>query len=73
VLRAVALVSVAVPEANAIWTDDAVRVFDSVDVAVDTVMMVVVSVDHRLVDGAPAARWADALVTTLEQPLRLLV
>jgi pyruvate dehydrogenase E2 component (dihydrolipoamide acetyltransferase) len=42
-------------------------------VAVGTVMTVVVSVDHRVVDGALAARWADALVTTLEQPLRLLV
>src|SRR6185312_15733515 len=33
-LRAVALAHVAVPEANAVWTDDGVRLFDSVDVAV---------------------------------------
>ena len=45
----------------------------SMIVAVGTVMAVVVSVDHRVVDGALPARWADAPVTTLEQPLRLLV
>ncbi|MCU1617122.1 MAG: hypothetical protein JWO98_4662, partial [Frankiales bacterium] len=166
VLRAVALASVAVPDANAIWTDDAVRVFESVDVAVaiaskrglvtpvlrdvqrstpgeisrrtrvfvrladegrlaqsdleggaisvtnlgmfgveefaaiinppqsmilavgtavpapvvvdgtvgvGTAMTVVLSVDHRVIDGALAARWIDSFVTTLEQPLRLLV
>jgi len=164
-LRAVALAHVAVPEANAVWTDDAVRVFDSVDVAVAiaserglvtpvlrdvqnaapgaiarrtreliglanegrlaqrdleggsiavtnlgmygveefaaiinppqsailavgaglpatvvvdgsvqvaTVLTLVLSVDHRVIDGALAARWMDALVRTLEQPLRLL-
>jgi pyruvate dehydrogenase E2 component (dihydrolipoamide acetyltransferase) len=164
-LRAVAVAHTRVPEANAVWTDDAVRVFDSVDVAVAiasqrglvtpvlrdvqrtspaaiaaqvrdyvrradegrlaqrdleggsiavtnlgmygveefaaiinppqsailavgagvaapvvvdgslavaTVMTLVLSVDHRVIDGALAARWMDALVTTVEQPLRLL-
>ena len=164
-LRAVAVTHAQVPEANAIWTDDAVRVFDSVDVAVAiasdrglvtpvlrdvqrtapsaiasrtkefkrladagklqqhdleggsiavtnlgmfgveefsaiinppqssilavgagapapvvvdgtvqvaTVMALVLSVDHRVIDGALAARWMDLLVTTIEQPLRLL-
>jgi pyruvate dehydrogenase E2 component (dihydrolipoamide acetyltransferase) len=164
-LRAVAVTHAQVPEANAIWTDDAVRRFDSVDVAVAmasdrglvtpvlrdvqrtapgaiasrtkefkrladegklqqrdleggsiavtnlgmfgveefsaiinppqssilavgagvpapvvvdgtvqvaTVMALVLSVDHRVIDGALAARWMDLLVKTVEQPLRLL-
>jgi len=164
-IRAVAVTHGQVPEANAIWTDDAVRVFESVDVAVAiasgrglvtpvlrdvqrttpgaiarrtkefkrladdgklqqrdleggsiavtnlgmfgveefsaiinppqssilavgagvpapvvtdgvvqvaTVMTLVLSVDHRVIDGALAARWMDQLVTTIEQPLRLL-
>jgi pyruvate dehydrogenase E2 component (dihydrolipoamide acetyltransferase) len=165
-LRAVAVTHVAVPEANAIWTDDAVRVYESVDVAlaiaserglvtpvlrdvhnaapsaiarqtrefvrlagegklaqrdleggsiavtnlgmygveefaaiinppqsailavgaavpapvvvagtveVATVLTLVLSVDHRVIDGALAARWMDVLITTLQDPLRLLV
>jgi pyruvate dehydrogenase E2 component (dihydrolipoamide acetyltransferase) len=165
-LKAVALAHLEVPDANAIWTDDAVRVFESVDVAVAvasdrglvtpvlrdvqasslgaiarqtrefvrlanegrlaqsdleggsiavtnlgmygveefaaiinppqssilavgaavptpvvvdgavevaTVLTVVLSVDHRVIDGALAARWMDALVSIVEQPLRLLV
>ncbi|MFQ1002478.1 dihydrolipoamide acetyltransferase family protein [Modestobacter sp. SSW1-42] len=165
VLRAVAVTHTQVPEANAVWTEDAVRVFDSVDVAVaiasqrglvtpvlrdvdrtapsavaatvrdfvaradagtlaqrdleggsiavtnlgmygveefaaiinppqsailavgaaaptavvdDGVLAVatvgafVLSVDHRVVDGALAARWMAQLVRNLEQPLRLL-
>jgi pyruvate dehydrogenase E2 component (dihydrolipoamide acetyltransferase) len=164
-LRAVAVTHAQVPEANAIWTEDAVRVFDSVDVAVAisserglvtpvlrdvqrsapgaiasrtkefkrladegklqqrdleggsiavtnlgmfgveefsaiinppqssilavgagapapvvvdgtvqvaTVMTLVLSVDHRVIDGALAARWMDLLVKVIEQPLRLL-
>jgi pyruvate dehydrogenase E2 component (dihydrolipoamide acetyltransferase) len=164
-LRAVAVTHVAVPEANAIWTDDAVRLFESVDVAVAiaaerglitpvlrdvqnaapsaiarqtrefvrlagegklaqrdleggsiavtnlgmygveefaaiinppqsailavgaavpapvvvdggvevaSVLTLVLSVDHRVIDGALAARWMDVLVTTLQEPLRLL-
>jgi pyruvate dehydrogenase E2 component (dihydrolipoamide acetyltransferase) len=35
-------------------------------------MNLVLSVDHRAIDGALAARWMAALVTILEQPLRLL-
>jgi pyruvate dehydrogenase E2 component (dihydrolipoamide acetyltransferase) len=166
VLRAVAVTHTQVPEANAIWTEDAVRVFDSVDVAVAvasarglvtpvlrdvdrtapgaiaatvrdlvaradagtlaqqdleggsiavtnlgmygveefaaiinppqsailavgaaapaavvddgvvgvaTVGAFVLSVDHRVIDGALAAQWMTQLVRTLEQPLRLLV
>jgi pyruvate dehydrogenase E2 component (dihydrolipoamide acetyltransferase) len=42
-------------------------------VAVGTVMTAVLSVDHRVIDGALAARWMDALVATLERPLRLLL
>jgi pyruvate dehydrogenase E2 component (dihydrolipoamide acetyltransferase) len=164
-VRAVAVTHAQVPEANAIWTDDAVRRFDSVDVAVAmasdrglvtpvlrdvqraapgaiasrtkefkrladegklqqrdleggsvavtnlgmfgveefsaiinppqssilavgagvpapvvvdgtvqvaTVMTLVLSVDHRVIDGALAARWMDLLVKAVEQPLRLL-
>jgi pyruvate dehydrogenase E2 component (dihydrolipoamide acetyltransferase) len=164
-VRAVAVTHAQVPEANAIWTDDAVRLFDSVDVAVAmasdrglvtpvlrdvqrtapgaiasrtkefkrladegklqqrdleggsiavtnlgmygveefsaiinppqssilavgagvpapvvvdgtvqvaTVMTLVLSVDHRVIDGALAARWMDLLVKAVEQPLRLL-
>jgi pyruvate dehydrogenase E2 component (dihydrolipoamide acetyltransferase) len=41
-------------------------------VQVATVMTLVLSVDHRVIDGALAARWMDELVTTLERPLRLL-
>ena len=41
-------------------------------VQVATVMTLVLSVDHRVIDGALAARWMDVLVTAVEQPLRLL-
>ena len=164
-VRAVAVTHAQVPEANAIWTDDAVRLFDSVDVAVAmasarglvtpvlrdvqrtapgaiasrtkefkrladegklqqrdleggsiavtnlgmygveefsaiinppqssilavgagvpapvvvdgtvqvaTVLTLVLSVDHRVIDGALAARWMDLLVKAVEQPIRLL-
>lgn len=164
-LRAVAVTHALLPEANAIWTDDAVRMFDSVDVAVAiaserglvtpvlrdvqrtspgaiasrtkefkrladdgklnqrdleggsiavtnlgmlgveefsaiinppqssilavgagvpapvvvdgtvqvaTVLALVLSVDHRAIDGVLAARWLDLLVQGIEQPLRLL-
>jgi pyruvate dehydrogenase E2 component (dihydrolipoamide acetyltransferase) len=36
-------------------------------------MNLVLSVDHRAVDGALAAEWLGALVTALEEPLRLVV
>ncbi|MEE4597166.1 dihydrolipoamide acetyltransferase family protein [Streptomyces sp. DSM 41524] len=38
-----------------------------------TRLPLVLSVDHRAIDGALAARWLDALVSSLEQPLRLVV
>lgn len=43
------------------------------ELVVATQMALVVSVDHRVVDGALAARWLGALVELLEQPLRLVV
>jgi pyruvate dehydrogenase E2 component (dihydrolipoamide acetyltransferase) len=36
-------------------------------------MTLVLSVDHRVIDGALAARWMQSLVAALEQPLRLVV
>jgi pyruvate dehydrogenase E2 component (dihydrolipoamide acetyltransferase) len=164
-VRAVAVTHAQVPEANAIWTEDAVRVFSSVDVAVAmaserglvtpvlrdvqrsspsavarrtkelkrladdgrllqrdleggsitvsnlgmfgveefsaiinppqssilavgagtpgpvvvdgalqvaTVVRLVLSVDHRVIDGALAASWMQLLVQAVEQPLRLV-
>ncbi|RLV47961.1 2-oxo acid dehydrogenase subunit E2 [Nocardioides mangrovicus] len=41
-------------------------------VVVATTMALVLSVDHRAVDGALAARWLAALVAAIEEPLRLL-
>ncbi|MFD2415096.1 dihydrolipoamide acetyltransferase family protein [Amycolatopsis pigmentata] len=41
-------------------------------VEVATQLALVLSVDHRAIDGALAARWMGVLVTTLEEPLRLL-
>jgi pyruvate dehydrogenase E2 component (dihydrolipoamide acetyltransferase) len=38
-----------------------------------TTVDLVLSVDHRAIDGALAARWMAALVEALEQPLRLVV
>lgn len=166
VIRAVAAAHVQMPEANVIWTDDALRQFDSVDIAVAiagerglvtpvlrsvestslsgiarsvkgfvqlandgklqqrdleggsisvtnlgmygveefsaiinpphsailavgagkpapvvvdgvvdvaTQMTLVLSVDHRAIDGALAARWMDVLVRLIEEPLRLVV
>jgi pyruvate dehydrogenase E2 component (dihydrolipoamide acetyltransferase) len=39
---------------------------------VATVLRVTLSVDHRPVDGAIAARWMSALVALLERPVRIL-
>lgn len=56
----------------------AAGVATAVPVAVDgavevaTVMTLVLSADHRVIDGALAARWMDVLVRGLEEPLRLL-
>jgi pyruvate dehydrogenase E2 component (dihydrolipoamide acetyltransferase) len=41
-------------------------------VVVGTRMALVLSVDHRAIDGALAARWMDALVRSIEEPFRLL-
>jgi pyruvate dehydrogenase E2 component (dihydrolipoamide acetyltransferase) len=40
--------------------------------AVATQLGLVLSVDHRAIDGALAAQWMAALTTALEQPLRLV-
>jgi pyruvate dehydrogenase E2 component (dihydrolipoamide acetyltransferase) len=41
-------------------------------VEVATVLRVTLSVDHRPVDGAVAARWMSAFVALLERPVRIL-
>jgi pyruvate dehydrogenase E2 component (dihydrolipoamide acetyltransferase) len=41
-------------------------------VEVATVLRVTLSVDHRPVDGAVAARWMSAFVSLLERPVRIL-
>ncbi len=48
------------------------RVVDGAVTTVTTVSLVL-SVDHRAIDGALAARWMAALVTALENPLRLVI
>jgi pyruvate dehydrogenase E2 component (dihydrolipoamide acetyltransferase) len=42
------------------------------ELAVATVLRVTLSVDHRPVDGATAARWMAAFLALLESPLRIL-
>jgi pyruvate dehydrogenase E2 component (dihydrolipoamide acetyltransferase) len=41
--------------------------------AVATVMTVTLSGDHRVLDGALAARWLSAFVARVENPLRILI
>lgn len=41
-------------------------------IAVATQLALVLSVDHRAIDGALAARWMAALVRAIEEPLRLV-
>jgi pyruvate dehydrogenase E2 component (dihydrolipoamide acetyltransferase) len=41
--------------------------------AVATVMTVTLSADHRVLDGAVAARWLAAFTSLVERPLRLLL
>ncbi|MFN2320121.1 MAG: 2-oxo acid dehydrogenase subunit E2, partial [Dermatophilaceae bacterium] len=48
------------------------RVVNGAVTAVTTVSLVL-SVDHRAIDGALAARWMAALVAALENPLRLVL
>jgi pyruvate dehydrogenase E2 component (dihydrolipoamide acetyltransferase) len=43
------------------------------ELAVATVMRCTLSVDHRAVDGALAARWLSAFVACVEHPLSILV
>jgi len=40
---------------------------------VGTLMSVTLSVDHRPIDGAVAAQWMAALISMLEEPVRILV
>ena len=42
------------------------------ELAIATQMNLVLSVDHRAIDGALAAQWMQSLVTALEEPLRLV-
>ena len=46
---------------------------DAGQIVVESVMTVTLSVDHRVIDGAVAAEWISALVTGLENPVRLLL
>lgn len=43
------------------------------ELQVATCMRLVLSVDHRAIDGALAAQWMDVLVTVLENPVSLLI
>jgi pyruvate dehydrogenase E2 component (dihydrolipoamide acetyltransferase) len=42
------------------------------ELQVATQLTLVLSVDHRAIDGAVAAQWMAALVTASEEPLRLV-
>lgn len=48
-------------------------IVDDGALSVGTIMKVVLSADHRALDGALAARWLGAFVAALEHPLTLLV
>ena len=48
------------------------RVVDG-EITTVTAMTLVLSVDHRAIDGALAAQWMAALVSALETPMRLVV
>jgi pyruvate dehydrogenase E2 component (dihydrolipoamide acetyltransferase) len=48
-------------------------VVDGTRVTVGTVMTVTLSADHRVVDGALAARWLAAFVARIEHPLGILI
>jgi pyruvate dehydrogenase E2 component (dihydrolipoamide acetyltransferase) len=43
------------------------------ELGVATVLRVTLSVDHRPIDGATAARWMQRFLALLEAPLRILV
>ncbi len=59
-----AILAVGAAAATPVVTDGAL--------AVATVLTLVLSVDHRAIDGVLAARWMAALVRALEEPLRLV-
>jgi pyruvate dehydrogenase E2 component (dihydrolipoamide acetyltransferase) len=63
------------PEAAilAVGTAREVPVVRDGELAVGTQMKVTISADHRVTDGAEAARYLQAFRTYLEQPMRLLV
>ncbi|MCU1473272.1 dihydrolipoamide acetyltransferase family protein [Amnibacterium sp.] len=48
-------------------------VVDDGALGVGSVMTVTLSADHRVIDGAVAARWTAAFVQRIEEPLRLLL
>jgi pyruvate dehydrogenase E2 component (dihydrolipoamide acetyltransferase) len=48
-------------------------VVENGELAVGTVMTVTLSADHRVIDGALAARWMSAFVQRIEEPLRILL
>ncbi len=52
--------------------EQVVRVVEG-EIATVTAMTLVLSVDHRAIDGALAAQWMTALVAALETPMRLVV
>lgn len=56
----------------AVGAGRAVPVVVDAAVQVATQMALVLSVDHRAIDGALAAQWMDALIRALEEPLRLV-
>ncbi|MEW6113075.1 MAG: 2-oxo acid dehydrogenase subunit E2, partial [Thermodesulfobacteriota bacterium] len=43
------------------------------EVVVRTIMPLTISFDHRVLDGADAARFMSHIVTLLEDPMRMLV
>jgi pyruvate dehydrogenase E2 component (dihydrolipoamide acetyltransferase) len=59
-----AILAVGAAKQGAVVTDGGLEVA--------TVLRVTLSVDHRPVDGAVAARWMSAFVSLLERPLRIL-
>jgi pyruvate dehydrogenase E2 component (dihydrolipoamide acetyltransferase) len=48
-------------------------VVENGELAVGTVMTVTLSADHRVIDGAVAARWMAAFVQRIEEPLSILL
>jgi pyruvate dehydrogenase E2 component (dihydrolipoamide acetyltransferase) len=48
-------------------------VVENGELAVGTVMTVTLSADHRVIDGAVAARWMAAFVQRIEEPLLIVL